>query len=377
MPKDFDAIVLGVGGMGSAACFELARRGHRVLGLEQFPLVHERGSSHGQTRIIRTAYYEHPNYVPLLRRAWVRWYELEQRTGQHLLTECPCLNIGPEDGELVQGVRAAAAEHKIAIKNMTAAEIARRTPFRFTDGFSGVLERQAGFLHVEKCVQAHIDSAIALGADIRAEEPVKEWHADGSEVVVATERGEYRAEKLVIAAGAWATRFLADIGVPLKVMRQVMLWIDVADNPYMFRRDRFPIFIADTPAGSFYGLPAIDNYGLKIARHYGAKELSNPDKVNWDATTDDVPPVRAFLDRHLLGAAGQVTNGQVCMYTVTPDKHFVIDVHPRFPRVAVACGFSGHGFKFSSVIGEVLADLVEHGETSHNISMFKASRFGG
>src|SRR3954469_21088373 len=155
MSNSFDVIVLGVGGMGSAACFELARRGRRVLGLEQFPLVHARGSSHGHTRIIRTAYYEHPNYVPLLRRAWERWYELEQLTGRHLLTECGCLNAGPADGELVNGVRASAREHGLPVEELTADEIARRYPFRLPPNFAGVLERQAGFLYVEECVRAH------------------------------------------------------------------------------------------------------------------------------------------------------------------------------------------------------------------------------
>ena len=376
MPQVFDAIVLGVGGMGSAACFELARRGRSVLGLEQYPLVHDRGSSHGQTRIIRTAYYEHPNYVPLLRRAWVRWYELEQRIGRSLLTECPCLNIGPEGSELIAGVRASAAEHGLAIKNMTASEIGRRTPFRFPEGYEGVLERQAGFLRVEECVRAHIDAAMALGAEIRAEEPVLEWKVVGDGVEVTTEKETYRAAKLVITAGAWAAKVLAELRIPLTIMRQVMIWIDVSANAYMFRRDHFPIFIADAPGGPFYGMPAIDEYGLKIARHYGAPELRSPDEVNWDATTEDVPPLKAFLDRHLLGASGPVTNGQVCMYTLTPDKHFVIDVHPKHPQVSVACGFSGHGFKFASVVGEILADLAERGETNHSIAMFSAKRFG-
>jgi sarcosine oxidase len=376
MPEMFDAIVLGVGGMGSAACYELARRGRRVLGLDQFPLIHDRGSSHGQTRIIRTAYYEHPSYVPLLRRAWVRWYELEQRIGRHLLTECACLSIGPESGRLIRGVQASAAEHGLTIKNMTVADIARRTPFRFPEGYAGVLERQAGFLAVEECVRAHVDSAMSLGAEIHPEEPVRQWKAVGDGVEVTTDKATYRAARLVITAGAWAAQMLADLKVPLRVMRQVMLWIDVSANPYTFRRDHFPIFIAETPLGEFYGLPAIDEYGLKVARHYGAPEVAGPDEINWDATTEDVPPVKAFLDRHVLGAGGAVTNGQVCMYTLTPDRHFVIDRHPEFPQVSVACGFSGHGFKFASVVGEILADLAERGETSHSVDMFRATRFG-
>ena len=372
----YDVIVLGVGGMGSAACFELARRGRRVLGLEQFPLVHSRGSSHGHTRIIRTAYYEHPNYVPLLRRAWDRWYDLEQRTGRHLLTECPCLNVGPAGGELVNGVRASVREHGLAAEEVSAAEIARRFPFRFPDGYAGVMERAAGFLYVEDCVRAHVDSAVSLGAEVHAEEPVREWRAVGNGVEVTTDRGTYHAAKLVVTAGAWATRLLADLGVPLSVMRQVLMWFDVGANPRAFGRNTFPIFIADVPGGPFYGLPAVDRFGLKIARHYGEPHLPNPDGVSWDATAADEPPVRAFLDAYLPGSVGPVTKAQVCLYTLTPDKHFVIDAHPRHPQVAVACGFSGHGFKFASVVGEVLADLAESGRTPHPIGMFGAGRFG-
>lgn len=377
MTRAFDVIVLGVGGMGSAACFELARRGRRVLGLEQFPLVHTRGSSHGHTRIIRTAYYEHPNYVPLLRRAFSRWYELEQLTGRHLLTRCPCLNIGPADGELVNGVRESVREHGLAAEELPTAEIARRTPFRFPAGYTGIQEEQAGFLYVEECVRAHIDAARAAHPqiEIHAEEPAREWKVVGDGVEVTTDRGTYHAAKLVITSGAWATQFLADIGVPLTVMRQVLLWFDVTGARELFRRDTFPIFIAEVPGGEFYGLPAIDPFGLKIARHYGAPHLPTPDGVNWDPTADDEPPVRAFLDAYLPDRTGARTKAQVCMYTLTPDKHFVIDLHPRHPQVVVACGFSGHGFKFASVVGEILADLADHGRTGHPIGLFGANRF--
>jgi sarcosine oxidase len=310
MPGSFDVIVLGVGGMGSAACFELARRGRRVLGLEQYPLAHDRGSSHGHTRIIRTAYYEHPNYVPLLRRAWERWYELEQLTGRHLLTECPCLNVGQSDSELVNGVRASAREHTLAVEELDADAIARRTPFRFPAGYVGVMEQDAGFLYVEECVRAHCDMAVSLGAEIRAEEPVRAWKAVGDGVEVATDRGTYHAGKLVVTAGAWATKLLADLGVPLKVMRQVLLWFDVGQFGSTFLRHRFPIFIADVPGGPFYGLPAIDRYGLKLARHYGAPELPDPDRVDWNAGDADVPPVRAFLDAYLPGAVGPMTKAR-------------------------------------------------------------------
>jgi sarcosine oxidase len=375
MSESYDVIVLGVGGMGSAACFELAKRGYRVLGLEQFPLVHARGSSHGHTRIIRTAYYEHPAYVPLVRRAFEKWYDLEQLTGRHLLTECRCLNVGPTGSELVDGVRASVREHGLAAEDLTGEAIGRRFPaFHFPGAFVGILESNAGFLLVEDCVLAHIEAAISFGAAMRAEEEVRDWKPAGAGVEVTTDKATYRAAKLIITAGAWATRLLADIGVPLAVMRQTLLWFDVAGRAAAFRRDDFPIFIADVPGGPFYGLPAIDRYGVKVARHYGAPELPNPDGVDWKVTEDDVAAMRPLIDTYLPGL-GALTKGQVCMYTITPDRHFVIDLHPRWPQVSVACGFSGHGFKFAPVVGEILADLAERGSTRYEIGFLGATRF--
>lgn len=370
-----DVIVIGVGGMGAAACFELARRGARVVGLEQFPLAHHRGSSHGRTRIIRTAYYEHPDYVPLLRRAWERWYELEQLTGKHLLTECPCLSVGPAGGEVVAGVRAAAREHGLAVESLTAADVNRRYPFRFPDDYAGVLESAAGFLAVEECVRAHALAAIGEGADLRVEEAVRSWAAAGDGVEVVTDRDTYHAAKLVVTAGSWATRLAAGLGVPLTVMRQVQTWFRT--DPALVRRDRFPVFLADVPGGPFYGLPALDADGVKVARHYGAPELPDPGGVDWTATAADFEPVEAFLRGYTTLPRPAPSAAMVCQYTLTPDRHFVIDTHPEYPQVSVACGFSGHGFKFATVVGEILADLALTGRTAHPIAMFGAGRFGG
>lgn len=372
MERAFDVIVLGVGGMGSAACYELAARGRRVLGLEQFPLVHSRGSSHGHTRIIRTAYAEGPQYVPLACRAFERWRTLEQATGRHLLTDCPCLNVGPPGSEHVEGVRRSVREHNLASEELSGEEINRRYPaFRFPSDYRGVIEQAAGYLFVEDCVHAHIDAAVSLGAEIHAQEPVRAWKATPGGAEVSTDKGTYRAAKLVVTAGAWATQLLADVGVPLKVMRQTLLWFAVDDE--RFGRERFPIFIADVPGAPFYGLPAIDSFGLKVAKHYDAPELPNPEGVNWELTVADELALRPLAERFIPGL-GALTKGQVCMYTVTPDHHFVIDTHPRYPNVSVACGFSGHGFKFASVVGEILADLAESGTTRYDIGLFSATR---
>jgi sarcosine oxidase len=371
-----DVIVLGLGGMGSAAAAALARRGARVLGLDQFPLVHRRGSSHGHTRIIRTAYYEHPAYVPLVRRAFALWHELEQRVGGPLLTPCPCLTVGEPDSELVRGVKRAAAEHGLPVDELDRASLVNRYPqFVPDEQHVGVLEHAAGFLRVEDCVQAHLTDATAHGAELHAEEPAVGWKAVGDGVAVTTARNTYSAAKLVVTAGAWATRLLADIGVPLTVMRQVQLWFDPGPKLHDFARDRFPIFLLECGLGAFYGLPTVGQMGLKCARHYGAAELPDPDGVNWDVTDADERPARDFLRRYIPAAAGPRTRGEVCLYTLTPDRHFVIDRHPEYPQVAVACGFSGHGFKFAPTVGEILADLALTGTTAHPIPLFRAGRF--
>jgi sarcosine oxidase len=373
--SSYDVIVIGVGGMGSASAFELARRGRRVLGLEQFAVGHDRGSSHGHTRIIRQAYYEHPDYVPLVRRAFARWYDLEQRLGRHLLTECACLSVGAPGSELIRGVRLSARQHQLPVEDLTAADLRGRFPaFRFGEAYVGVLERSAGFLYVDECVRAHIDAARSAGAAIHDNEPVRTWRATAAGVEVETERARYHAAKLVLTAGPWAPRLLAEWGAPLRVMRQVVLWFGPRDVA-AFRRDVFPIYIADTPDGYFYGLPMLDANGVKIAQHYGAPELAEPAEVDRTATADDERNVRRFLREHLPDADGSCNRRSVCIYTLTPDRHFILDVHPEHPNVAVAAGFSGHGFKFAPVVGEILADLVETGRTQHPISRFRLTRF--
>lgn len=371
----YDVIVLGLGAMGSAAAFELARRGRRVLGIEQFALVHDMGSSHGQTRVIRKAYYEHPAYVPLVRRAYERWYELEQRQGCHLLTECGCVSVGRESGELVAGVRRAAREHGLPVQEFAGAALRRRFPaFCFDDDHVGVFETDAGFLYVEACVRAQLDAARQQGAVLRDGEAVLSWQADDQGVTVQTAADRYVADRLVITAGAWAGRVLSDLGLPLTVLRKPMLWFSTADDTQL-RRDVFPIYLFDTPHGFYYGFPVLDSLGHKTARHDAGQEAADPEHVDRAVSRSDEDECRAFLHRHLPLVNGPLKHGKVCLYTVTPDRHFIIDRHPHHANVALACGFSGHGFKFAPVVGEILADLVENGSTRWPIDMFRIARF--
>jgi sarcosine oxidase len=370
-----DVIVIGLGGMGSAAARELARRGLSVLGLEQFALGHDRGSSHGHTRIIRQAYYEHPAYVPLVRRAYEGWYDLELQTGEHLLTGCPCLTLGPPDSELVQGVRRSAQEHALPIEVLSPDEVCKRYPafeLSHAGGDVGVIEHTAGILHVDRCVRAMADEARRLGARFHEHETVLRWQGTDSGILVQTARGAYQASRLVLTAGPWASQILGACGQSLRVMRQVVLWHDSA-RMELYRRDHFPLFIAQTTEGYFYGIPAIDRRGVKVAQHYGASELVSPDEIDRTVTDADRVPIRVFLDRYL-PTAGACSDSSVCIYTLTPDRHFLIDLHPDTEGVVFAAGFSGHGFKFAPVVGEILADLVMHGKTDWPIELFRLAR---
>ncbi len=369
-----DVIVVGLGAMGAAAAWALAKRGIRVLGLEQFHVGHTRGSLHGHSRIIRHAYYEHPDYVPLVRRSWEGWLDLEQAMGEHLLTECPCLSIGPVGSEIVEGVRRSAAEHGLEIEDLPPGEVVRRWPaFRLPHDVDCVVERNAGVLAVDRCVTAMAAEAKRLGALLLEGSPVREWSAGPGGAEVRTPSGTHTAARLILTAGPWATTLLR--GMPLTVMRQVAYWFR-APEPSLFRRDRFPVFIAETPGGYFYGLPGLDPRGVKVARHYGAPELPGPDDVDRAITDEDEAPVRAFLRGYLPAADGPRGDASTCIYTLTPDRHFLLGPHPEAEGVAVAAGFSGHGFKFAPAVGEILADLVTEGRTAHRIGLFGPGRFG-
>ncbi|MBY0524032.1 MAG: N-methyl-L-tryptophan oxidase [Gemmataceae bacterium] len=373
--ENYDVIVLGVGGMGAAAAFELARRGRRVLGLEQFSLGHDRGSSHGQTRIIRKAYFEHPNYVPLLHRAYQRWYELEQLQGRHLFTECGVLSIGTPQCELIQGVQRSAREHGLHVESIAGSDLRRRYPaFQFGDEYVGALERDAGFLYVEDCVVAYAEEARRLGAELRPFSAVTSWQATPTGVVVRTEGQEYAAQRLVITAGAWTSQVLGDLGLPLTVRRKVLHWFGTSDDR-LFRRDVFPCYMVQRSGSFFYGFPVLDANGLKVARHDEGLSVADPSQLDRNVTSADEEECRGFLRQHLPAVGGSLRFARVCMYTMTPDEHFIIDVHPAHPQVAIAAGFSGHGFKFAAVVGEILADLSDKGHSELPIGMFSIGRF--
>jgi sarcosine oxidase len=364
----FDAIVVGVGGMGSATLYELARRGARVLGLEQFGIAHDRGSSHGMSRIIRLAYAEHPGYVPLLRRSYELWHRLERETGERLLITTG----GIDAGGAVEGSLRSCAMHGIPHEVLNGRELHARFPgYRLPDEMLAVYQPDAGFLLPERCIETYV---VASRGEVRTNEAITRWDVRDGIVLVTTNEGSYRARKLIITAGAWARQLvplLQSLAVP---QRQVMLWTEPL-RPEFFQTDVFPIFNLEAPEGRFYGFPSYGGSGFKIGKFRHREQEADPDQIDREVHPEDEQLLREGIARYFPDANGRALAMKVCMFTSSPDEHFILDVHPEHPEVSIAAGFSGHGFKFCSVVGEIMAQLALDGGTSHDIGMFRLSRF--
>ena len=361
----FDVIIVGLGGMGSAAAAHAAARGARVLGLEQFQPGHTQGSSHGRSRVIRLAYFEDPAYVPLLRRAYELWRKLERDTGRTLLQMTGGLMIGAPDSDVVSGSVRSAREHDLDHEVLDAAEIRRRfPPFTPRPGEIALHEREAGVVFPEEAIRAHLEMAARFGADLRFDEPVADWRRLPTGLIeVQTPRARYDCERLVLAPGSWAPSLFKIEGLPLEVEPQMLYWFDPAGGAAPFAAELCPIYIWDLGGGvQFYGFPADDSRRVKVAF------FRSPIK--------DEHSLRAALAPCLPALASGVLVDRVsCKYTLTPDHHFIIGSHPGYPNVVVASPCSGHGYKFASVIGEILADLATSGATRHPIQLFAVARF--
>jgi len=372
----YDTIVIGLGGMGSASAYHLARRGARVLGLEQFEPLHERGSSHGLTRIIRLAYHEHPSYVPLLRRAYELWHDLEADAGRQLLIKTGSLEGGPEDGPMFRGALEAAQLHGLTHEVLGANEVAGRYPTwsGLDPSTKVVYQPDGGFLLSEATMEAHHDGARAAGAELRFGEAVHGWEPAGDSVHVTTGARTYEADRLVICAGAWVRQLVPQLERLAVPERQVLAWLTPL-RPEAFTVARFPVFILDVEGGSYYGFPTHDGHGLKLGWYHHFREPIDPDDPDRSTRPDDEAALRSFVDRHLPDAAGPTEMLKACIFTNSPDEHFIIDRLADAPQVVVVSPCSGHGYKFCSVVGEIAADLALEGGTLHDINLFRLDRF--
>ena len=372
--SSYDVIVIGVGGMGSATAWHLARRGCRVLGLEQFNIPHDLGSSHGQTRIIRLAYSEHPSYVPLLRRAYDLWREIEERAGERLLHVTGALDAGPADDWVFQGSKASCEEHGLAHEILTGAEVNRRFPgYRLPDDLMAVFQTDGGYLLPERCIVTHVETAHEHGAEIHACEPVMGWTSNGRGVTVETSKSTYTADRLVITAGGWIGKVVKRMDRMVQAERQVLGWFQPRRLD-LFLPDRFPVFNLQVAEGRYYGLPVHGVPGFKIGKYHHLEERVDMDGIDRSTHPRDEAVLRDFAERYFPDGSGPTMSLQVCAFTNTGDGHFILDGHPEHANVYVASPCSGHGFKFCSVIGEIMADLATTGITRHDIALHGMAR---
>jgi sarcosine oxidase len=372
----YDAIVIGLGGMGSAALFHLARRGARVLGLEQFGIAHDRGSSHGRSRIIRLAYAEHPDYVPLLRRAYVLWRELEASVGEKLLSITGGIDAGAPESATVRGSLASCALHDLPHERLEAGMLTKRFPgYCLPGGMLAVFQPDGGVLFPERCVESHVRAARTLGAEALTGEKVTACDMEREHVTVRTDRARYMARKLVLTAGPWTRSLVPALSALAIPERQVMLWTRPLE-PASFGTSCFPVFNLEAPEGRFYGFPADETGAFKVGKyHHRCERVEDPDTMDRTCHPEDERVVREALRRYFPAANGPTIEMKTCLFTNSPDEHFIIDRLPELPRVAVAAGFSGHGFKFCSVVGELLADLAMDGGTRLDTRLFRLDRF--
>ena len=374
----YDAIVVGVGGMGSAAAYHLARSGCSVLGLERFGIAHASGSSHGSTRIIRLAYSEGPEYVPLLHAAYRYWRELEEVSRQSILRVTGSLAIGPADSGIIVGARHACREHGLRFEELDAAEINRRFPGYSLPSFHrGIHQPDGGYLRCEVAVAAHVAAARRYGARIVTGAHVRGWEAGRRWVRVRTEEAEYRGRKLVITAGPWVGFLLPELRSVCRPQRQVMLWTEPL-RAKVFEPDRFPVVTMETPGGRFYGIASDRGEGFKIGKYYHlSEEVDDPDRLDRECRPADEALLREGIAAYFPAANGPTRRMAACMFTNTPDGDFVLDRLPGREGVFVAAGFSGHGFKFASAVGRLMADFCLDRRPEWDIGRFRiaAGRF--
>ena len=376
MNPNYDVIIVGLGAMGSATAYHLARRGVKVLGIDRFGVPNNMGSSSGDFRAIRSSYYEHPDYVPLLETAYQNWRDIESESGLSIIQLTGGLYIGSSESELVAGSLRAACEHKLPHELLSHRDLSLRYPqFTLPDNYIALYEEGAGIIRPQIAISAFAESARNHGAVLHTNEKILEWASSDSGMRLITDQHEYFADRIVFCAGPWTDSLLADLGVPLIVTRQVTGWVQPA-RPELFGKEMFPTWALDHREGEiYYGFPILSNMqAMKVANHTRGA-ITDADQVNRHTSSADEESYLPMLRTVLPDAMGSVVETNVCMYTNSTDSHFIIDSHPLFENVFLACGFSGHGFKFASVVGEVLADLATDGRTNLPIEFLRLSRF--
>lgn len=369
--KKYDVIVVGVGGMGSSTTYHLARRGLSVLGLEQYNIPHNLGSSHGITRIIRLCYYEHPSYVPLLIRAFELWKDLENTAGEKIFYNTGSLDTGAAGDLTFEGSLSSCRLHNLEHEVLNSRQVQERYPaYHYPENLYSVYQKNGGFILPERSIVSHVVASQSLGAEIRARETVLEWEALANGVRVRTQEAVYEAEQIVFTSGAWLPKLIPEMRAYTKVERQVLGWFQPLQN-HLFTPEKFPVFNIQVPEGRYYGLPVYGVPGFKLGRYHHLDESIDAEQLNQECSHEDQEILRQFIRKYLPHANGPTMALAPCMFTNTGDEHFIIDRHPQYERALIVSPCSGHGFKFCSVVGEIAADLVQVQKSKHDISLFK------
>lgn len=372
----YDLIVLGTGGVGSAALFHAAKRNLKVLGIDRYPPAHSQGSSHGESRIIRMSYFEHPDYVPLLRRSYELWQELGDLEDAYLFHKVGLVYAATPNCPIISGVTASAERHGLWLRSLTPGLAEEIFPgLAIPSDYAVYFEENAGYLLVEKCVQVHLSQAQRLGAECIHGETVTKWEATSTGVVVETETAKYEADRLIISAGPWANSMLKDLEIPLQILRKHLHWF-APGAPCYQESNGFPCFFMESQEGYFYGFPSIHPHGLKVSEHTRGTEISDPLKDDRQPETEDDARIREFKKQHLPRVSAERTRHEVCHYTMTKTGNFVVDWYPEAPQVTFAAGLSGHGFKFTSALGETLVDMAVDRQTRHKLDFLSLAQPG-
>jgi sarcosine oxidase len=360
--------------MGSATAYEFAKRGRRVLALDQFDVPNVLGASVGVTRIIRLAYAEHPKYVPLLRRSYELWRDLQTVANEQLLFITGGIDAGDEFSDTIQGSLTSCREHTLPHEFMSGVDINRRFPgYHLPSEMVAVYQPDGGFLMSERCVVAHVNAALAHGAEVHGRERVLGWDVGSGRVVVTTEHASYEAGALVLTAGPWTPGIITGLAQVVVAERQVLLWAQPR-RPEYFEPARFPIFNMEAPEGRYYGFPVHHVPGFKIGKYHHRNESVAAESVDRDCHPEDEAVLREGIRRYFPDADGPTLAMKVCMFANTSDGHFLIDHHPEVENVIIAAGFSGHGFKFCGVVGEIVVDLATQGSTRWDVELFRLGR---
>jgi sarcosine oxidase len=374
--RTFDVAVLGVGGIGSAACYHLARTGLRVVGIEQFSIPHSRGSSHGVTRILREGLHENETYVPLVRRALELWRELEKASGTQLFYQTGSLDIGLPESSIVVGSLNSCQRWSIPHETFAASELRRRYPvLRIYDEMVAVFQPNSGFVLAEGSITAHVNGAYDHGAEIHGHEKMIGWEANGDGYAIQTTHDRYEVGQIVFTVGAWASK-VTGLSVQVRPERAVLGWFQPKENAARFGVGSLPVWIIDSPdGGHFYGLPVFGIPGFKLGRLSRNLDEVDPDLPLLEPDSRDEQDLRQFLEKHFPDANGSLLSMQTAFFEHSPDRHFIIGELPDFPGAWVIAGLSGHGFKYASALGELAKDLLVQRKSGYDLSPFRLDRF--